>query len=290
MSQNRAGTVPARPPVRVPAAAGLLALAGLALLLRCLYLGRESLWLDESASWWFSSGFSRALHSEPTNPPLYYVLLHLWPRCLGSPEAGLRSLSVLPGVCSVILVFSLGKLLFNPAIAWVASAYQAISTFQIAYAQEARCFSLLTAVLLFSSVALWKAMDAGSASHRLRYFAGYALLAAAALYIHFIALFFLAAHGCFVLFRRRRDLPAYLGATLVAIIFFSPWIRVVLKGASGEGQVRRYLLLKLPQAYFSFMFGDTLVPLDEYGATHIRQTLQANAVVLVIAIAGALVL
>jgi len=65
----------------------------------------------------------------------------------------------------------------------------------------------------------------------------------------------------------------------------------MFQAAGGGGQEgRRYLLLKLPQAYFSFMFGDSLVPLDEQAVTHIRETLTSNAVALAAAVMTSAVL
>jgi predicted membrane-bound mannosyltransferase len=90
----------------------LLLILGIALVLRCAFLSKESLWLDEVQSWWFASDFGRALAAEPTNPPLYYTTLHFWMSWFGTSEAALRSLSILPGVLSVGLVYALAKKLF----------------------------------------------------------------------------------------------------------------------------------------------------------------------------------
>ncbi len=68
-----------------------------ALALRLLLLGRESLWFDESFSWAWSrlpwgTLWGAAARIE-TIPPLYYSLLKLWTGVAGDSEAGLRSLS-----------------------------------------------------------------------------------------------------------------------------------------------------------------------------------------------------
>jgi uncharacterized membrane protein len=252
----------------------LLLILGIALVLRCAFLSKESLWLDEVSSWWFASDLGRALTAERTNPPLYYTMLHFWIGWFGTSEAGLRSLSVVPGVLSVGLIYALGKKLFSRGIALGAALYQSVSSFQIYYSQEARTFAWLEFFILAAGLALWNALEARPGKLRFLYFSGYALLSAFSLYSHFITVFFLAGFGLFVLFRRRRQLIPFIASSAVAVLLFLPWLVTLLRAAEGGGQqYRRYLFLKLPQAYFSFLFGDTLIPLDQEAVSHIRTTL-----------------
>jgi mannosyltransferase len=270
----------------------LAAILCIALLLRCTMLSKESLWIDESASWRFASGdLSQALKAEPTNPPLYYVLLHFWINWFGASESALRSLSVLPSMGSVWLIYMLTKRLFSPSVAGLAALYQAVSSFQIFYAQEARTFSLLTFFLLAGTLLLWNALESPPGIRRILGYIGYTVVMALALYSHFIATFFLAAHGVYVLFRHRRQILYYAASAVVVVLLFLPWLLVLLRAAAGGGQAgRRYFLLKLPQAYFSFLFGDTLIPLDEAAVTHIRETLSSSAPLLLVAILSAAIL
>lgn len=255
----------------------LIGILLVALLLRLLMLGHQSLWLDEFASWMFASrDLKHVLNSEPTNPPLYYLLLHFWMRWFGTSEFAIRSMSVVPSLFSVGLIYFFAQRLFTRQIAYLAAAYQAVSTFQIYYAQEGRCFALLVSILLLATFALWNALESQSTRQKALYYCAYALLGAVALYTHFISLFFLAAHGLYVLIRRPRQLLAVAGSIAASMLLFSPWLLTMLRAASGGGQVRRYIWLKLPQAYFSFLYGDSLIPLDEEAVQHIQQTLQAN--------------
>ncbi len=248
-----------------------------ALFLRLLMLGRESLWLDEIASWMFASkDLQHVLRSEPTNPPLYYLLLHFWVDWFGASESAIRSLSVVPSLFSVWLIYHFAERLFTRGIAYLAAVYQAVSTFQIYYAQEGRCFSLLVSILLLATLSLWNALQSDSPHRRYLYYGAYAFLGALALYTHFISIFFLAGHGLYVLFRRPKQVLAVGTSIAASLLLFSPWLVTMLGVASGGGQVRRYLLLKLPQAYFSFLFGDSLIPLDEDAVQHIPQTLEEN--------------
>jgi mannosyltransferase len=274
----------------------LLLIMGIALVLRCAFISRQSLWVDEAQSWWFASDLGRALASERTNPPLYYTTLHFWIGWFGHSEAALRSLSVVPGVLSVGLVYVLAKKLLTRGIALGAALYQSISSFQIYYSQEVRTFAFLEFFLLMAALALWNALESGSsesgsARRRLLYFSGYTLAGAFSLYAHFIAIFFLAGFGVFVLLCRRRQLVPFLASSVVTMLLFLPWLMTLLRAASGGGQqMRRYLLLKLPQAYFSFLFGDSLIPLDNQAVTHIRQTLLQFAPLLLVAILSVIAL
>ena len=244
-----------------------------ALFLRLLMLGRESLWLDEIASWMFASkDLQHVLRSEPTNPPLYYLLLHFWMDWFGTSESAIRSLSVVPSLFSVWLIYHFAERLFTRGIAYLAAVYQAVSTFQIYYAQEGRCFSLLVSILLLATLSLWNALESDSPRRRYLYYGAYAFLGALALYTHFISIFFLAGHGLYVLFRRPKQLLAVGTSIAASLLLFSPWLVTMLGAASRGGQARRYIWLKLPQAYLSFLYGDSLIPLDEEAVQHIPET------------------
>src|SRR5437016_10859241 len=223
-----------------------------------------------------SKVLQHVLRSEPTNPPLYYLLLHLWMDWFGTTESAIRSLCVVPSLFSVWLIYHFAERLFTRGIAYLAAVYQAVSTFQIYYAQEGRCFSLLVSILLLATLSLWNALESDSPHRRYLYYGSYALLGALALYTHYVSVFFLAGHGLYVLLRRPKQMLAAGSSLVVSIILFSPQLRIMLGAAAGGGQVRRYLLLKLPQAYFSLLYGDSLIPLDEEAVQHIRQTLEAN--------------
>ena len=258
---------------------------GVALLLRCLYLTKESLWLDEIGTWHFiNSSLRRALTPEPQNPPLYFVLLFFWTRLFGLGEAAIRSFNIAPSVFDVWLVYRLGAKFFSRKVAYIAAAYAAISTFQIFYAQEARNYPWLVGLVLLASWALWNALESDTTRGRIRYYALYAVLGALSLYTHFIAVFFLAGHGLFVLIRRPRQLPAAGAAACGTFVLFSPWLLTLMHAAALGGQARRYLFLKFPQAYFSLLFGDTLIPLDEQAVLHVGATLRANWWILALAL------
>jgi len=270
---------------------GVSAIVAIAALLRLLMLNKESLWLDELASWFFAGqDLAKALRAEPANPPLYFVTLHFWIRLFGASETAMRSLSILPSVASVGLLYAFAKRLASEPVALLASAYLAVSSFQIEYAQEARVHAWLCFLILSASLLLWKALHAQDRRARLGYYAAYAILCTICLYAHFFTVFYLAAHGLYVLLFWRKQLLYLLSAAGAALLAFTPWLIEMLRAASAGGQSRRYLFLKFPQAYFSLLFGDSLIPLDEQAAQRAAQVLLAHWPILAAALFSAAVL
>ena len=64
--------------------------------LRLLWLGHKSLWLDEAFSLWMANRPLGELWGQlvalDQHPPAYYLLLHLWTGWTGQSEVGLRLL------------------------------------------------------------------------------------------------------------------------------------------------------------------------------------------------------
>ena len=94
--------------LRLKPAILVVALAGLAIIVRLIGLGDRPLWLDEAYSAWFASRDWHYLWTvvptyEP-HPPFYYSLLKLWRSLFGGGLVALRSLSVLFGVLTVPLI------------------------------------------------------------------------------------------------------------------------------------------------------------------------------------------
>ena len=84
-------------------------------------------------------------------PPFYFLLCKLGVEVLGSGETGLRFLSVICGILTVYLVFSIGKTLFDSSVAGWAALLCALNTTQILYAQMARPYALC---LFLSSISI----------------------------------------------------------------------------------------------------------------------------------------
>ncbi len=132
--------------------------------LRFYQIGQQSLWVDETASYWFSSKTIPELWTIiakfETNPPLYYTILKIWRSLFGSSEAGLRSLSAVMSIGCIPLVFMLGRLMGESIeggwVGAIAALLFAVFSVHIEYAQEARPYAMLTfAATLTLCAFLW---------------------------------------------------------------------------------------------------------------------------------------
>jgi mannosyltransferase len=150
----------------------------LALLLRLPTLSSRSLWLDETYSAWFSNLPLRELWIRAplyeTHPPLYYTLLKGWGALAGRSEAGLRSLSVLASVLTVLAIPAGARVARLGAraerIALLAGLLLAFNAASIAFAQQARPYALqaLAGALAVFCAAMLVRVLAASAPARTR--------------------------------------------------------------------------------------------------------------------------
>ena len=189
-------------------------------------LGHQSLWTDELISYelaTYAKGaeFWRGLLID-IHGPFNSVLLHGWTR-LGTSEAWLRLLYVIPGVLCVPVVWRLGTALFDERVGWLAAVLLAVSPFHVWYSQEVRSYAWAilwnaTALLLF--VRAWDG-KAGRGT-----WAGARRAVRPLLLTNFSAVFLLAGLSTAVLARRpfsRAFALRWVGVVTFAGLVFLPW-------------------------------------------------------------------
>ena len=119
--------------------------------LRCVQLGSASLWFDEGYTAWAVShpvGEIIRIIKADTAPPLYYILLNGWTHLSGFSESGLRSLSALMASLTLLLFVAIArKMLVTPWAITLAGVLFSFSFMQIAYAHEARFYSMMALLL-----------------------------------------------------------------------------------------------------------------------------------------------
>lgn len=206
----------------------LLAILLLALLLRLVFLGSKSIWLDEAFSVWNASRTPAEIWNatNDNHPPLYYLILRAW-MALGDDEAVIRLPSVFISMAGLALLFILARRLFDTRVALFALALLALAPLDLWYAQEARMvIFVIPAALLIALGLTYSGWRSG-----FLIFAGLAL----GLYLDYtiIPLWILLSSIWFVTWWRDErswtELVAWLGASLAAwLVFFPQWSHLYL--------------------------------------------------------------
>ncbi|MFQ5885885.1 MAG: glycosyltransferase family 39 protein [Anaerolineae bacterium] len=171
--------------------------------LRLYRLEAKNLWQDEGLSAYRASQslpfilsntiFIQGYPTHDTQPPLYFILLHLVFRLAGRSEFSGRFLSLLFTVLVVPLTYLTGKRLLSQAAGIWASSLAALSPLYLWYAQELRMYSLLVFLGLLSFYAMLRALGVGEGSPEInrRWLGFYIPVAGAMVYTHYTGFFLL---------------------------------------------------------------------------------------------------
>ncbi len=137
----------------------ILMLAAAVIIAACLAairLDHESLWLDETLTWYRAHLPIPKLVEDSVrrgHNPFYFLLMKVW-LSLGDSEFWMRFLSVLCFVFTVPVVYVIGRTVGNRRAGLYAVALVITAPFLMRYAREARMYALLT---FFCSLALMSA-------------------------------------------------------------------------------------------------------------------------------------
>jgi len=238
-------------------------ITSLSAVLRLLHLGSKSLWVDECASVIFAQqpwpSFWKTMWHGEANMLSYYLLLRGWVH-LGNTEFIVRSLSVIPAVGTVFVVYILGKRLFSAQVGLVSALLLAVNACHVAYSQEARGYALL---LLLSSLSILTFVTAIERATT-RSWLLYALVTVAAVYTHFFAGFLIVAQWVSLAFLPRRAIDLrkfYCSASLITVCIF-PALWFVLRKDVGQidfipnpGILELYRLILFLTSYGGKVFG-----------------------------------
>ncbi|MBE9078844.1 glycosyltransferase family 39 protein [Romeria aff. gracilis LEGE 07310] len=180
-----------------------------------------------------------ALSQNPEHAPLYFLIVRGWAEWFGSSVVAIRSLSVGFGLLVLPALYGLCQRLFSAPVGGMAVALFSVSPFFVAYAQEARPYSLWTLLLVLSCGSLLSALERDRALDWL----AYALAATLGLYTSILTTPVLLAQGLYVgLLRWPRSkgqslvlgdrVSHYLLVVGSAIALFSPWLWVIYQQRS----------------------------------------------------------
>jgi mannosyltransferase len=159
------------------------------------------------------------VHDTEKTPPLGFVLSWIPARLSDTPEV-VRLPSLVASVATVPLIFMLGLRSVGRRAAVVAAAWFALSPFQIFYGTESRSYAVVAAFVVLSTLVLLTALE----ERRLRWWALYALAAAAAVYTHYIAALSLVPQAAWALWTHRDSIREQLVSGGLAALAFLPWV------------------------------------------------------------------
>lgn len=209
----------------VSLSAVLLVFSGLAL----GNITRWSIWFDEA----FSAYLMRFDLIELTrfvavdvHPPLYFWLLKGWTSIFGVSELAFRSLSVVFALCALTGGYMLVRSLFTKNAALIATTIAALSPLLLRFADEARMYTLITAIVLWATWLLVRLQKQPSR----RGWAMYAILLAAGMYTHYFAAFAWLAHWVWRFVETRSNkkdrfwTKEWILAHVGAIALYGPWL------------------------------------------------------------------
>lgn len=213
-----------------------------AFFLRAHLLGHQELRGDEAFTWNYiqNSPFeivATIIREGDPQPPLHYWLQWGWAQFTGYTEFAMRAWSAFLSLLLVPLIYRVGRRLWRDDVGLLAACVTAIHPQQIWFAQDVRnMYQLALAALLVGTLLLPKLTYTKSGALKFRL--GYVACGTIAMYSHYYALFFLAAHGAYVIGAAtkqgdHKDRPyttllQWVGAGIAIAALVAPWAAVIL--------------------------------------------------------------
>jgi uncharacterized membrane protein len=196
---------------------------------------KSTIWFDEAFSAYitqFSFIDIARYTAADVHPPLYYWVLKIWTDLFGTTELAFRTLSMMFGVITIVIGFLLTRRLFGRRAAWVAVLFLALSPMLIRYGQEARMYTMATAIAFAATYTLVRATQ----SKRRLPWVVYGILVGLGMWTHYFTALVWIAHWVwrFVTIRgtgvRGKKLRQsfftknWIIAHIVAVGSFLPWL------------------------------------------------------------------
>ena len=175
--------------------------------LRIYKIGTHDLWYDEVAT----VGYAQYPWSN-WNAPLYWIVLHFWIKLFAVSEFTLRLPSALFSFLSLIIIFLLGKELFNKKTGIIASVIMGLSPFHLWYAQEARDYSMVLFLGLLSNWLFYKTLRKSN----FKLWIAFVLVSLAGIYTNYFYIFLFISQGAYILFFEKLNFRIIISFLLLA--------------------------------------------------------------------------
>lgn len=196
---------------------------------------RWSMWFDEAfGAYLVRFDYAGIAHYTglDVHPPLYYWVLKAWVSIWGTSELAFRSLSLVFALIALVGVFVLVRRVFHsPAAALAASAAVAISPMVIRFSDEARMYTMVTAITVWATYLLVRLRK----SQSLRGWVLYGVLVSIGMWTHYFTAFVWLAHWAWRWYERRKGTierfwsKGWVVAYACAIALFLPWLPTAVK-------------------------------------------------------------
>jgi 4-amino-4-deoxy-L-arabinose transferase-like glycosyltransferase len=202
---------------------------------------------------------------DPLCPPLFALTMNRWLTAFGGSDFSLRALSAIISSIAVLVVFGLGNLLLGPRAAYFAALIQAISPFDIAYAQEARMYTLVIAAAALSAGSFILLSSRRQNCKTLTYAAIYIVSTWAVVNTHYTGLFLWAfeivAGLALALLRKDWLLLSWLAvANLIVGALCLPWYPLFQQAASIRTE--SFYVARSPSWWWPFWGALVRIPLN----------------------------
>lgn len=232
---------------------------------RLYHLGVPSFWYDEIKTairidhpLWETIG----LLGRSEFPPLHYVILNLWVGIWGNSEWALRFPSMIFSSLSVIVIYKLGKELFNKETGLIAASLLVFSPYALNYAQDAKMYALFWFLSSVSFLYFFRIVKGDKRNVN----AFYIFATTLCCYTMFTGFLLLTAQSLiFLIFADKTRRRKWFIGQLIVFLFCLPWIIHFLSsrhdfGLEGEqyraGNYIDLLLRALP-SFAGGVFGAT---------------------------------
>lgn len=246
MSEKPAGFEPLQEKSSSKHIGFFLLLVLLALVVRTIDISQKELWYDELQSVTYAilppGDLMKSVVQFDPHPPLYYLQLHYW-MLIGTGDVWIKLNSVFWSVLSILSIYLIGRNLYSEGVGKLAAIFLLCSPFSIAYAQEARMYSLL----IF--LGLWVFFFTHKFAHGQRsrmITIGLVISTLAFLYCHgaaFIILFSTLSYSIIgMLESRAENTPRkniflrWLILLLIVVLLYLPWLQYGLTKSAGHAQ------------------------------------------------------
>ncbi|MBD3203440.1 hypothetical protein GF327_04040 [Candidatus Woesearchaeota archaeon] len=229
--------------------------------LRLYELEKQSLWQDEAYQYYLlkDSSISNLISGkifDPGSPPLYNILLKMFCDLFGYSEIYMRLPSVLIGTLSIILIYILGKNLFETSTGLLASFLFSLSPYSIYFSQMARSYSFIIMLSLISFIIFIEILLKRNFSNKIIIFYFFFNLLLA--YTHYLSVLIIIPANVLMVIYHKKLYKRFFFGQFVFFLALLPFMIFLIKGLNmGAGERSMFNPLEIFYFFVVFSVGYT---------------------------------